>query len=245
MKRLNLIIAILIFTTTLYTLYIYAEESQILTSAEILRAVEEYILKQVNFSKEDLLIECKSPLADEHLPAGKIDIQLKTGPNLKFYGFTPVEVIIFIENKVYKSFLLYLDIDVKTRVYMARHWIKRYTPLNSDNIILVETYRSKVPQDAVSCEEDLTDRVVKVAVPKGKIITHSIIDISPCIKNRDLVNVVLETNNLRVTAKAQALMDGRRGDLVKLRSLDSKKEIYGRIIDEKTVFIEMENGEKR
>jgi len=185
------------------------------------------------------LVEWENKPADQDLPSGKVDIQIRAAVHLKYFGYTPLEVLILLDQKVYKKFTAYINIDVKSKAYMATRWIRQYERLDSTNVELLETYRSKIPSDAVVDGEDLDGKVLNVAMPRGRIITHSSLVIPPVVKNQDLVDVILKSDNMLITTKAKVLMNARKDEMVKLRTLDSQKEIYGKVIDEKTVLVEM------
>jgi flagella basal body P-ring formation protein FlgA len=230
---------VLLITTFILVMaaVVFAEEGQILPAGAVLQSIKEYVVKNAGCSESDLLIEYKTPLIDEKLPAGAVSIEIKSGANTRFLGFTTLEVFILLDNKVYKSFLVYLEIDNKVKAYMANRWIKRYEPLNSENIGIIDTYRSKIPMDYLPVDAELTGMVAKIALGKGRILTRLSVETPPLIKNKDLVNVVLENGNVKINAKATALMDGRKDDTIKVRLIDSKKNIYGKVIDEHTVVV--------
>ena len=58
------------------------------------------------------------------------------------------------------------------------------------------------------------------------------------VRQRDLVKVAARAGSLWVTALAEAQQDGREGDRVRVRNVDSKKEIVGRVIGRGLVEVE-------
>jgi flagella basal body P-ring formation protein FlgA len=216
-------------------------QEQTLPAIKITDAIASYIATHSAVAREVLFIDYKNPLVDESLPMGKVDIVISTVAHAKFVGFTPLGVEILLDNKPYKKFMVYANVDSKVKAYMATRWINYHEPLTSDNLVLVSTYRSKVPLDCVVNEKELSGKVAKMALPKGKIISYSSIDIPPVVINRSVVVVRLETAHLKIMSKGIALMDGRTGEVIKLRLLDSKKEIYAKVIDATTVLVQIPN----
>lgn len=214
----------------------FSEESQILSARQIQDTIREYILKDSEYSASDLLVNYKSHLSDEILPLGEVEIKVSSS-NLKLLGFVPVKVEIFLDARLYRSLTVYLEVDVKTKVFMATKWIKRYQPLDETNAIPIESRLSKVPLDAVLKEEDLKEKVARVAISKGRMITYSMISFPPIIRNGEVVEVILERENLRITTKGIALADAQEDQSVKVRLLDSKREIYAKPISEKKVLV--------
>ncbi len=234
MKKIFILITLILIMAAV----VLAEESQVIPAGVIQQEIIDYVAKNAGCAQNDLLIEYKTPLADEKIPSGRAAIEIKSGANAKFLGFTTLEVYILLDEKVYKSFIVYLEIDIKTKAYMASRWIKRYEYLGPDNVNIVDTYRSKIPMNALSVDEDLAGKVAKAAIAKGRIITGSGIELPPLVRSRDPVNVIMESKNIQISAKGVALMDGRKDEVIKLRLLDSKKDIYGKVVDAATVAVE-------
>lgn len=235
MKKIVLVTAGILLIAAVIAL---AQEANVVPAGSIVQAIKEYVVKNVGCAESDLLIEYKTPLVDEKIPEGVVSIEIKSGANTKFSGFTTFEVFILLDNKVYKSFVMYVEIDNKVKAYMAGRWIKRYEPMSLENVSVIDTYRSKIPLDALSVDEELVGKVAKTALAKGKIITRSSIETPPLIKSNDMVDIILLNKNIKVNAKGTALMDARKDETIKVRLLDSRKDIYGKVVDSSTVYVE-------
>ena len=59
----------------------------------------------------------------------------------------------------------------------------------------------------------------------------------PVIRKGQVVEVVAQQGLLAISMKALALESGAAGDLIKLRNLESRREINGQIINESKVQI--------
>jgi flagella basal body P-ring formation protein FlgA len=94
-----------------------------------------------------------------------------------------------------------------------------------------------MPLDALTQRAEFDGRVVKVALPKGKFITQSILETPPLVKKQDLVDLVSERNGLVVSVKGIVLMDGQRDEVIRVRNSESKRELYGTVKDARTVLV--------
>jgi flagella basal body P-ring formation protein FlgA len=215
------------------------ETTQKVCASEISQAITAYLSQRLNWPEKDIVVEYKTQIADETVPQGKVTIALETVSNEDFIGFTPVQIKLLLDGADYKRFTVNLSIDLKTPAYIATQWIKRYDPLTSENTTLVETYRSKISRDAISTQSDFVGKVARVAIPRGRVLTYTMVDIPPMVKRNDIVYALCTRGNLTITAKAVTLADAKIGDTVKLKLLDSKKEIYGKVVDGKTVQVDM------
>lgn len=103
--------------------------------------------------------------------------------------------------------------------------------------------------------ENVTYKSVNLAFENGEIwdgrggpwqLTRSIGSLEPlnssdlqplaAIHKGDKVLLVYEKNNIRLSIVVEAMEDGGLGDLILLRNLDSKKQIYGMVKDQNTVI---------
>ena len=59
----------------------------------------------------------------------------------------------------------------------------------------------------------------------------------PLIKKGDAINIILKNTNLEVKLKGKALSDGKKNDIIRIKSSDYKKILKGEVIDSKNVQI--------
>lgn len=215
--------------------------TQVVSAARITEAVNSYVIEHSSVPKDEIFIEYRNPVLDETVPAGAVSIKPQASAGAKFSGFTAVGVTIEVDGKPCKKFLVHMTVDSKVKAFMATRWINHQELFTNENLMMVETYRSRVPLDCVTSEKAFAGKVAKMALPKGKFISYSVIDTPAVIKARDVVDIQLSTQNLKIMAKGAALMDGRPGEIIKLRLLDSKRDIYGKVVDATTVNVQMPN----
>jgi Chaperone for flagella basal body P-ring formation len=73
-----------------------------------------------------------------------------------------------------------------------------------------------------------------VKVNTAKLIEQT----EPVIHTRDLVKIVANAGNLRITTTGESLQDGKIGQLIRVRITDSPKIVAGRVLDRSTVELE-------
>lgn len=85
--------------------------------------------------------------------------------------------------------------------------------------------------------EDLIGKRASRSILPNTPITPEIVDNSPAIKKGDLVKVFVHSGNLHVVTKGVAKEDGCVGKIIRVKNLDSHKELYGRVEDSTAVKI--------
>ena len=53
-----------------------------------------------------------------------------------------------------------------------------------------------------------------------------------------MIKLTARVGSLRVTAKGEAQQDGRAGEKIRVRNVDSRKEIVGRVVERGLVEVE-------
>ncbi|HHT9123980.1 MAG TPA: flagellar basal body P-ring formation chaperone FlgA, partial [Candidatus Wunengus sp. YC63] len=63
------------------------------------------------------------------------------------------------------------------------------------------------------------------------------IDNPPLIKKGDFIKVSVQSGNLNIVTKGVAKEDGYVGKVIRIKNVDSNKELYGKVEDSTTVKI--------
>jgi len=70
-------------------------------------------------------------------------------------------------------------------------------------------------------------------VGAGQILEWSDVQVIPLVREGDIVEVVAAEGLLHITMKAQALEDGAKGEFIRLRNIQSRKDLQAEVINEK------------
>jgi flagella basal body P-ring formation protein FlgA len=77
-----------------------------------------------------------------------------------------------------------------------------------------------------------------VTVKGQEPLRSGLVEEPPLVKKGDVVQVIVDKNNIRISCLGEIKETGRRGDRVKLVNLSSKKELLGRVVDGGTVRVD-------
>ncbi|MBU4001031.1 MAG: flagella basal body P-ring formation protein FlgA, partial [Proteobacteria bacterium] len=53
----------------------------------------------------------------------------------------------------------------------------------------------------------------------------------------DVISMVAETNSFKIVTLGEAIEKGHKGERIKVKNLDSNNEVYGWVIDSKSVKV--------
>jgi flagella basal body P-ring formation protein FlgA len=60
----------------------------------------------------------------------------------------------------------------------------------------------------------------------------------PVVKRGDLVTIVAETDAIKITTQGVVIENGGKGDMVRVVNTSSKRELFARVKDSKTVEVD-------
>ena len=64
------------------------------------------------------------------------------------------------------------------------------------------------------------------------------IELPPLVKSGDIVKIVIESDGFKITTLGKAKQKGRRGEMIKVINVDSRKAIYARVLDSTCVKVD-------
>ncbi|MEW6620393.1 MAG: flagellar basal body P-ring formation chaperone FlgA [bacterium] len=203
--------------------------SQKLDVEEITKIAQEYILTNLNTTAR-IAIESFNIRKNVILPAGKVEYEIENTPMLKNQVYLPVTIK--VNGTKYKTIRLGFKIHRFTNVVIAAKPLPRHHILTPVDIEIQEreiTYINPAPI------EDVIGKRLKSPLTQGGILTYNLIEIPPLIKRGDVVMIKKEIGALIVQAKGIAKEDGRLGDEIQVKNVDSDKIINSIVEDSRTV----------
>ncbi|KKO19141.1 MAG: hypothetical protein BROFUL_02124 [Candidatus Brocadia fulgida] len=214
-------------------------ESTTVTGDEILRVAREYLMSSLSRPEDEMIIESDRSIPDKLLPANEGDIHLEVAQveTNKDRGNIQLIVRILINNSLYLKVPVYFHVRVYETVVASRKKIDRNDTLTSDNLTISRMETTKLFKTTFVKMEDLIGKRASRSILPNTPITPEIVDNSPAIKKGDLVKVFVHSGNLHVVTKGVAKEDGCVGKIIRVKNLDSHKELYGRVEDSTAVKI--------
>jgi flagella basal body P-ring formation protein FlgA len=205
---------------------------------EVERAVIAYIKNSIPWNKEQVVIKNIHANRDVILPKGNISFKIETSKNEDFIGMTPIRVLLMVNGVPERRVLVNTEIAVFTDVVFSKDPIRRNTRITEDELYTKKMDLADLPRDAITNYMDAVGMRAKRNIAPNSVIRHDYIEIPPMIKKGDVVSIIAESNDLRITTMGIAKEKGNHGSRIMVENLSSKKEIYAYIINSKTVKVE-------
>ena len=206
---------------------------------EIKRAVSDYIHANIPWDKDRVKIRKIHVSSDVTLPKGNVSYRIEPLRNSDFKGKVPFPIHFKVNGLFQKRILAMAQISVMTEVVVAKKSLRRYGRIDEDDIELKEKDLSRIRSNVITDPEEVLGKRAKRSIAAGTILRPGHIEYPPMVKRGDVVLVVATSAGLRITARGVVNeREGRLGERIKVENLDSKKNIYARVLDSKTVEVD-------
>ena len=214
-------------------------ESIAITGEEIIRKAKEYLLSKLSRHESEIIIESDRPPMDKLLPANGGDIRWEISQidANKDRGNVQLIVRISIDEKQYLKMPVFFTIRTYEDIVVPNKKIDRHDILAMDDLVVKRMETTKLAGITFDNIEDLIGkRAIRPILPNIPIIGE-MIDNPPLIKKGDFIKVSVQSGNLYIVTKGVAKEDGYRGKVIRIKNIDSNKDLYGRVEDSTTVKI--------
>lgn len=201
--------------------------------------------KVTNFLKQQYS-EYKTPPT---ITINKIDNRLKLQkcpqePDLKIKSgdkkFGPITVFISCASK--KPWSLYIPATVTgyANILVSVQGIFRGTILEQKHLKVQKVDLSKAYYGYFTNPEELIGMQVSRTIPAGIIINQSFIELPDIIKKGQDIFIRASAKGINVQLKGKALMNGKLGQIIKIKNSSSGKIIQGKVISASKVVVDLD-----
>ncbi len=191
------------------------------------------------WAKEDINISNFSTKPSNlTLPPGKITYKLLSPVNPNRLGRKNFSVEILVDDRPRGQIMLTGDVGLYGEVICARRHIKRSTILQASDLVTVRRDISMLGPGTMNNIQEAVGQKLTTSLQPGSIIFNKFLDSPPLVKRGDLVTIMAASNNITVTTKGEVKRQGAKGELVKVKNLMSRREVFARVVDSGTVVVD-------
>ena len=210
---------------------------QSISDATLREIFKDYLCHHLGKEKADIALSKVKVIGRKPIPAGKIDFQLFQKDKRSIRGYTRVVAVVSVNGVVTNKIILSGWVDVFESVVCARRNLKKGEIVDEGDLYLARKNISRLSAKIVNDTGDVVGLMVKHAVNKDRCIKEWMLERPLVVKRGDLITILAESGNLRVTVPGRVLAKGYTGDLIRVQNSMSKKVIYARVIDASTVSV--------
>ena len=209
--------------------------------------VEEQELKQIvsdfimrNISMENKTVRIKEIRVPHNviLPKGRVAYKVAAPRSSELMGKCSIAVDFSVNGHSQKKVWATATIEILGPVVVTRKPLGRHKPITEDDIELQTMDLSDLPAGVVNDPATVLGKRTRRAIGAQTPLRADLIELPPLVKRGDMVMIVAESNGLKITTLGQVKKRGRLGERIPVINMDSKKILYGRVIDSNTVKVD-------
>jgi flagella basal body P-ring formation protein FlgA len=213
---------------------------------DVMAAVHKAVLARLPWTAEDLDIELVQPIAASLSVEGVLEdvrIKAEVRGSRDPLGRCETDVAIYVQGERRLSFPVYLNVRLCQKVGVLLRQVGKNELFDDTNVAFqrrpVENLRNYVTGPLA-----LAGRKSRAQLPAGHILLLSELDeptpeASPLlVRSGEPVKIIVRLGIVDVIATGEALQDGRAGQLVRVRNIESKAVKVGRVADKSIVEID-------
>lgn len=220
------------------------EEEEDLTEKGVETAARQLLLERLPWKPEDVSIRLHQIGDWPAVEVGeedRVSLRPELGAATNLLGKVEVDVALFVNDEPAGVVPVCFDVRLHQEVAVATRRIERGEALGPDNI--TRNRRAVNTGNYLSYAEAVAGKRSRRLILPGQMMMKSDIEAATpehaiLVKQQDTVKLVARVGSMRVTATGEALQEGRAGQLIRVRNLDSKKILTGRVVSRGTVEVD-------
>ncbi len=223
----------------LLTLPVNQGKSQTLTTEQLKVTIEKYVLHKLQLSKDELLLEFPSL---EKQNAAKIAYdEIKILPSRKPVrkGLQLIKCGLYRNSQYLKTLNVNTRIRTFQNVVVSKTKLGRFTIVNSEDLQLARLETTSLTRKTFSSLKEMSGLRTTRLIQTGDVITENLVETLPVIARGGGVDIRFKKGSLEITTPGVARQDGKIGDEIRVKCVESKKSYTAKVIDAKTVLVNL------
>jgi flagellar basal body P-ring formation protein FlgA len=208
-----------------------------LSTEEIESIFREFLLRKSSWKAEDLSIEkirFGSPLL---LPAGKMTVDVSALPSEDYLGEVGAMMHFRVDGVDVKKLRVVADVRLFQNVVHTNRALNRNDLITSADIQLLRIDVGAHPDRYTTLPEEVIGKRIVTSMKPGQPVNPKNLDLPHLVKRGDVVTVVYQQEGIRLVARGEAKQDGKMGERIRIRNVDTSKTILCHVIDAQVVEV--------
>jgi flagella basal body P-ring formation protein FlgA len=152
-------------------------------------------------------------------------------------GYAIMILNLFENGSKTKSIKVTGKIKIPKDLFCAAYPLSKNQIISENDIIPCVVDISEIKGSPCEDMSQIVGKEVKFSIPAGKVLGKRALKVPVIIKRGDKVAIISKTENLTVRTEGEAMQNGSKGSLIKVRNITANKDLIGKIIDANTVQV--------
>lgn len=209
-----------------------------ISEKQIADAVRAFIAKRAPWNAEQMKIRYVNARQPLEVPSGRLSLQVTAPKHTDWLGAMPFYVNVKVDGQTVRRVNAAAYIEVWSDVVLAARPLGRNQPITSEDIKIEKMDLARVPVNAILNKDEILGYRTNRAIAANSVLRNDVVAMPPLVRKGDIVQVIAESEALRITTRGLARENGLKGDRIRVKNLRSKKTIYAQIVDANSVKVD-------
>jgi flagella basal body P-ring formation protein FlgA len=130
------------------------------------------------------------------------------------------------------------DVHIFGEVVCAAQPLQRHQIIHPDNLITIRRDISMLGPDFINSASLAVGTELKTTLRPGAILYKRFLKKPKLVRRGDVVSIMAQTDQLNIRVPGRIESDGALGDVIRVKNLMSRKEVYARVVNSEEVLVD-------
>lgn len=198
----------------------------------------EYLCDQLGKDKSDIMVSRFKVIGNRPLPQGEIRFQVFQKDKRRLAGFVRLAALCSVNGAVKSQVKLSGRVDIFESVVCTGRNLKKGEIIEKDDLYVARKNIAHRSPDIVTDMTRALGLMTKHNIREDTCLKEWMLERSPILKKGDMVTIVAESDDLKVTVPGRVLEKGYLGELIEIQNVMSRKKIYARVVNSSIVIVD-------
>jgi flagella basal body P-ring formation protein FlgA len=216
-----------------------AKPTQTIKAEEIERRGTEFLWERISEIEDNFEVKAKFPGRDFDLPEGKTEFEFEVlGQNQRLKARRiPLLLKIKVDGELKKKFRLSSQAKFFKDVVKSTRRLKKGTVVSLEDLDLFQVDALRVDKRTFVYPEEVVGLMVVRDINEGQTMKVNMVRKPSVVKRGDRVLIMAKMGGMKITAPGVVREKGFKGSMIRVQNIQSKKEVYGKVLDSKTIEV--------
>lgn len=212
---------------------------QHLTGNALVQGVKAFLEREIKRGNELRLytMEELAVPSDVIAPEGEIHYEYKLPYGIRYAFPSNVNVLVYVNGQMYKKTVVRMKIHVYESVVVANRPLNTKDVIGSGDVRLDSLDVSNLSPGYFTDVDDVVGMVVKRVINSGAALNASLLDKPVVMAHMSMIRIISTVGGIQAQMEGQALQDGREGQWIRVKNVQSGKILSARVIDSTTAEV--------
>lgn len=200
--------------------------AQVVTQARMEEIFRDHILKSAPWPENEITLESIRVPEDVALPEGALRWDIRENGNADYLGNVSATLTFYVDGRQIRRAPLSARVSITRKVVRAVRRIQRGDLIDREDLQRVRETSMRGRGDTLVDPDEAVGKRAARSIRSGSTLTSAMVEDPPVVERGSDVIILAETETLRITTRGEALEDGRHGERIRVRNLQSGKELF-------------------